>query len=126
MTFEPSHVSTSSMSPSPTSSRCDADHRRGGLLRRARVRSGTVEGPNRLTAHSPDRSGSSSTAELLQASDPLLAAQHLNYLILSVPINEAMFTGRDRALQPPTTPAIRRRSGSGSSWLVLYPRQPFP
>ena len=25
-----------------------------------------------------------------------MAAQHLNYLILSVPINEAMFTGRDQ------------------------------
>jgi TetR/AcrR family transcriptional regulator, mexJK operon transcriptional repressor len=33
---------------------------------------------------------------LLRASDPLLAAQHLNYLTLSVPVNEAMFTGRDR------------------------------
>ena len=32
---------------------------------------------------------------LLDASDPLLAAQLLNYLILSVPLNEAMFTGRD-------------------------------
>jgi AcrR family transcriptional regulator len=34
---------------------------------------------------------------LLLASDPLLAAQHLNYLILSVPLNESLFTGRDRA-----------------------------
>jgi hypothetical protein len=25
-----------------------------------------------------------------------MAAQHLNYLILSVPINEAMFTSRDQ------------------------------
>jgi AcrR family transcriptional regulator len=33
---------------------------------------------------------------LLRADDPLIAAQHLNYLILSVPVNEAMFTGRDR------------------------------
>jgi AcrR family transcriptional regulator len=32
---------------------------------------------------------------LLRVADPLLAAQHLNYLILSVPVNEAMFTGRD-------------------------------
>jgi TetR/AcrR family transcriptional regulator, mexJK operon transcriptional repressor len=32
---------------------------------------------------------------LLRAPDPLLAAQHLNYLILSVPVNEAMFSGRD-------------------------------
>jgi TetR/AcrR family transcriptional regulator, mexJK operon transcriptional repressor len=33
---------------------------------------------------------------LLRVADPLLAAQHLNYLILSVPLNEAMFTGRDK------------------------------
>lgn len=33
---------------------------------------------------------------LLRAPDPFLAAQHLNYLILSIPVNEAMFTGRDR------------------------------
>jgi TetR/AcrR family transcriptional regulator, mexJK operon transcriptional repressor len=33
---------------------------------------------------------------LLQVADPLLAAQHLNYLILSVPLNEALFTGRDK------------------------------
>lgn len=33
---------------------------------------------------------------LLRVTDPLLAAQHLNYLILSVPVNEAMFTGQDK------------------------------
>ena len=33
---------------------------------------------------------------LLDAPDPLLAAQLLNYLILSVPLNEAMFTSRDK------------------------------
>lgn len=33
---------------------------------------------------------------LLRVADPLLAAQLLNYLILSVPVNEAMFTGRDK------------------------------
>jgi AcrR family transcriptional regulator len=32
----------------------------------------------------------------LQVADSLLAAQLLNYLILSVPLNEAMFTGRDK------------------------------
>jgi TetR/AcrR family transcriptional regulator, mexJK operon transcriptional repressor len=32
---------------------------------------------------------------LLHAPDPLLAAQHLNYLILSVPLNEAMFGAHD-------------------------------
>lgn len=34
---------------------------------------------------------------LLRAPDPMLAAQHLNYLILSVPLNEALFTGRASA-----------------------------
>ena len=33
---------------------------------------------------------------LLTVPDPLLAAQTLNYLILSVLLNEAMFTGRDK------------------------------
>jgi AcrR family transcriptional regulator len=33
---------------------------------------------------------------LLLAADPLLAAQNLNYLILSVPMNEAMFAGEDK------------------------------
>jgi AcrR family transcriptional regulator len=33
---------------------------------------------------------------LLRVTDPLLAAQHLNYLILSVPLNEAMFMARDK------------------------------
>ncbi|MEH0936671.1 TetR/AcrR family transcriptional regulator [Micromonospora psammae] len=31
---------------------------------------------------------------LLRAPDPLLAAQHLNYLVLSIPLNEAMFAVR--------------------------------
>lgn len=33
---------------------------------------------------------------LLDVADSLLAAQNLNYLILSVPLNEALFTPRDR------------------------------
>jgi TetR/AcrR family transcriptional regulator, mexJK operon transcriptional repressor len=33
---------------------------------------------------------------ILKVTDPLLAAQHLNYLILSVPLNDAMFGGPDR------------------------------
>jgi TetR/AcrR family transcriptional repressor of mexJK operon len=32
---------------------------------------------------------------LLQAADPLLAAQHFNWLILSIPLNTAMFHGGD-------------------------------
>ena len=33
---------------------------------------------------------------LVHAADPLLAAQHLNYLILSIPLDEAMFAVRRR------------------------------
>ncbi|MFI7650951.1 TetR/AcrR family transcriptional regulator [Micromonospora sp. NPDC049460] len=33
---------------------------------------------------------------LVHAPDPLLAAQHLNYLILSIPLNEATFAVRER------------------------------
>ncbi|WP_430785176.1 TetR/AcrR family transcriptional regulator [Actinoplanes sp. G11-F43] len=33
---------------------------------------------------------------LVGAPDPLLAAQHLNHLILSIPLNEAMFAVRER------------------------------
>ncbi|GIJ77553.1 DNA-binding transcriptional regulator, AcrR family [Micromonospora phaseoli] len=32
---------------------------------------------------------------VLRVADPLLAAQHLNYLILSIPLNEAMFAVRE-------------------------------
>ncbi len=32
---------------------------------------------------------------LLDAPDPMLAAQHLNYLILSIPLNQALFAMRD-------------------------------
>ena len=32
---------------------------------------------------------------LVRAPDPLLAAQHLNYLILSIQLNEAMFAVRE-------------------------------
>ncbi|HEX5967478.1 MAG TPA: TetR/AcrR family transcriptional regulator [Intrasporangium sp.] len=37
---------------------------------------------------------------VLDAPDPLVAAQMLNYLILSVPLNEAMFTSRTRPFSP--------------------------
>jgi AcrR family transcriptional regulator len=49
---------------------------------------------------------------LLRVADPLLAAQTLNYLILSVPLNEAMFSARDtsyprRRLQRYADEAVR-------------------
>ena len=37
---------------------------------------------------------------LLRVDDPLLAAQHLNWLILSIPVNRAMFHGSDTEFAP--------------------------
>jgi TetR/AcrR family transcriptional repressor of mexJK operon len=37
---------------------------------------------------------------LLRVDDPLLAAQHLNWLILSIPLNKAMFHGSDNQFTP--------------------------
>ena len=36
----------------------------------------------------------------LQAPDPLLAAQHFNWLVLSIPMNQAMFHGSDTEFAP--------------------------
>lgn len=53
----------------------------------------------------PERGHASLAAEIrqlaqqrrLRAPDPLLAAQHFNWLILSIPLNQAMFHGSDTA-----------------------------
>lgn len=69
---------------------------------------------------------------LLHVADPLLAAQHLNYLILSVPVNEAMFTGRDkpysrRQLQRYADEAVRVfMAAYGASDRVLRSGAPRP
>ena len=51
-------------------------------------------GPERGHARLAEQIQQLAERRLLRVEDPLLAAQHLNYLILSVPINEAMFTPR--------------------------------
>jgi TetR/AcrR family transcriptional repressor of mexJK operon len=53
-------------------------------------------GPERAHATLASQIDKLVTRGQLQAADSLLAAQLLNYLILSVPLNEAMFTGRDK------------------------------
>jgi AcrR family transcriptional regulator len=54
---------------------------------------------------------------LVLAPDPLLAAQHLNYLILSIPLNEAMFAVRERHSKA----ALRRWADEAVRvWLAAY------
>ena len=63
-----------------------------------------------------------SAGAVVEQVDPLLAGQNLNYLILSVPLNEAMFTGRDkpysrRYLQRDADEAVRVfMAAYGPSW----------
>jgi TetR/AcrR family transcriptional repressor of mexJK operon len=51
-------------------------------------------GPERAHATLARQIDQLASRGLLLVKDPLLAAQHLNYLILSVPVNEAMFSAR--------------------------------
>jgi hypothetical protein len=44
----------------------------------------------------------------LRVDDPLLAAQHFNWLILSIPLNKAMFYGLDA---PPTRSELEHYAG---------------
>jgi TetR/AcrR family transcriptional regulator, mexJK operon transcriptional repressor len=54
---------------------------------------------------------------LVDAPDPMLAAQHLNYLILSIPLNEAMFAIRERHDQ---ADLHRWADEAVSVWLAAY------
>ncbi len=47
---------------------------------------------------------------LLRFDDPRLAAQHFNWLIMSIPLNSAMFEGHDKALPRAT---LRRHADQG-------------
>lgn len=61
-------------------------------LARTWHRAGPERGHTRLAEQIKQLAGRG----LLDVPDPMLAAQHLNYLILSIPLNEAMFAGRGR------------------------------
>jgi TetR/AcrR family transcriptional repressor of mexJK operon len=54
---------------------------------------------------------------LVRAPDPLLAAQNLNYLILSIPLNEAMFAVRERY---PEAELHRWADEAVRVWLAAY------
>jgi TetR/AcrR family transcriptional regulator, mexJK operon transcriptional repressor len=57
---------------------------------------------------------------VLQLSDPLLAAAHFNWLIMSIPLNQAMLCGDD---EPPTPDDLDRYAASGVRvFLAAYGR----
>jgi TetR/AcrR family transcriptional repressor of mexJK operon len=57
---------------------------------------------------------------VLQLDDPVLAASHFNWLIMSAPMNEAMLLGRDG---PPDPPALARYVDGGvRAFLAAYGR----
>jgi TetR/AcrR family transcriptional repressor of mexJK operon len=57
-------------------------------------------GPERAHATLADQFGALARRGLLRMDDPLLAAQHFNWLILSIPLNTAMFLGSDTEFAP--------------------------
>jgi AcrR family transcriptional regulator len=54
-----------------------------------------ASGPERAHATLADQFRALARRGLLRIDDPVLAAQHFNYLILSIPLNKAMFLGSD-------------------------------
>ncbi|MGH8839295.1 MAG: TetR/AcrR family transcriptional regulator [Jiangellaceae bacterium] len=59
-----------------------------------------ANGPERAHATLADQFQALARRGLLRADDPLLAAQHFNWLILSIPLNMAMFHGMDAEFTP--------------------------
>ncbi|HMG30272.1 MAG TPA: TetR/AcrR family transcriptional regulator [Jiangellaceae bacterium] len=59
-----------------------------------------ASGPERAHATLADQFHALARRGLLRVDDPLLAAQHFNWLILSIPLNKAMFHGSDTEFTP--------------------------
>jgi TetR/AcrR family transcriptional regulator, mexJK operon transcriptional repressor len=59
-----------------------------------------ASGPARGHATLAERFSALARRGRLRVEDPLLAAQHFNWLVLSIPMNEAMFHGADRQYAP--------------------------
>jgi TetR/AcrR family transcriptional regulator, mexJK operon transcriptional repressor len=59
-----------------------------------------ASGPGRGHATLAERFAELARRGHLRVEDPLLAAQHFNWLVLSIPMNEAMFHGADRQYAP--------------------------
>jgi TetR/AcrR family transcriptional regulator, mexJK operon transcriptional repressor len=57
---------------------------------------------------------------VLQAGDPLLAAAHFNWLVMSIPLNRAMLLGDD---ETPATAELNRYADAGvRAFLAAYAR----
>jgi TetR/AcrR family transcriptional repressor of mexJK operon len=57
---------------------------------------------------------------VLQAGDPLLAAAHFNWLVMSIPLNRAMLLGED---EPPAAAELNRYADAGvRAFLAAYAR----
>jgi TetR/AcrR family transcriptional regulator, mexJK operon transcriptional repressor len=59
-----------------------------------------ANGPERAHTTLADQFHALAQRGLLHLDDPLLAAQHFNWLILSIPLNKAMFHGGDATFTP--------------------------
>ena len=59
-----------------------------------------ANGPERAHATLADQFRALARRGLLRVDDPFLAAQHFNWLILSIPLNKAMFHGGDTEISP--------------------------
>ncbi len=59
-----------------------------------------ASGPERAHTTLADQFQALARRGLLWVDDPLLAAQHFNWLILSIPLNKAMFHGSDTEFTP--------------------------
>jgi TetR/AcrR family transcriptional regulator, mexJK operon transcriptional repressor len=57
---------------------------------------------------------------LLQFDDPFLGAAHFNWLVMSIPLNQAMFSGNDKA--PATTDLDRYADAGVRVFLAAYGR----
>jgi TetR/AcrR family transcriptional repressor of mexJK operon len=73
------------------------------------------QGPGRTIAAPAMTFDQLATRGILQLDDPLLAAQHYNWLIMSIPLNQAMLLGDDQPPRPPTSTATPNTACASSS-----------
>ena len=72
-------------------------------------------GPGRTVAALADAFERLAERGVLELDDPLLAAAHFNWLIMSIPINQAMLLGQDEPPARPTSTATRTPGCARSS-----------